>query len=148
MIPSSSVFFPPIPSASQMFLAPSPRPHSTALKWTRSSTLLGQCPMIPSTHLIHKSSLSLSSSLSLTTQTSQSPHWLNFTLQILLDPNLSNLLHHHFCFSNSISDRVLLKCSFQVKHWVKSIGEINTADQTKYCLSLQGDSVTFPELFQ
>lgn len=47
---------PPIPSASQMFLAPSPT-CSTALKWTRSSTLLGQCPVIPSTHLIQKSSL-------------------------------------------------------------------------------------------
>ena len=45
---------------------------------------------------------SLSSSLSLTPQASQSPHWLNFTLQIL-DPNLSNLLQHHFCFSNSVS---------------------------------------------
>ena len=129
-----------------MFLAPSP-PHSTALKWTHSSTLPGQCPMIPCIHLIHKSSLSLSS-LSPIPQTSQSPHWLNFTLQILLDPHLSNLLQHHFCFSNSISYRVLLKCSFQVKYWVKRMGEINTADQTKYYLSLQGVSVTFPELFQ
>lgn len=50
------VFFSPYLLHHKCSWHPAPT-YSTALKWIRSSTLLGWCPMIPSAHLIHKSSL-------------------------------------------------------------------------------------------